>query len=52
MTFNENIVKYLMTFTRSGDLLMILGAGDINRLADEFLTEVKSKDEKVQFSTR
>ncbi|UCH12777.1 MAG: UDP-N-acetylmuramate--L-alanine ligase [Candidatus Omnitrophota bacterium] len=38
----EDICRHLLKIVRSGDLVIIMGAGDINRLADELVEKLKS----------
>jgi len=45
----ENISQHLLKITKPGDLVIIMGAGDINRLASEFAEKLKAK--KIRIST-
>ena len=38
----ENICRHLLKIVRSGDLVIIMGAGDINRLADELVEKLEN----------
>ena len=40
------LCDFLMTQTKSGDLILFLGAGDINRIADELAQQIKATVER------
>ncbi|MFH0732220.1 MAG: UDP-N-acetylmuramate--L-alanine ligase [Candidatus Omnitrophota bacterium] len=42
-----SICQHLLSIIKPGDLIIIMGAGDINRLADELVAELKTKNAKA-----
>lgn len=43
----DRILDYLINFVRPVDLLLFLGAGDIGRLSGEFISRLKTRQEKT-----
>ncbi len=46
----EDICRNLLRIVKKGDLVIIMGAGDINRLADEFVEKIKNQSAKIKIT--